>query len=287
MIVLALLGRVLCSAAASTLQKKLTLAGVPIPRLWSITYALMTLPALVAFALAWKYAVGAGFWVNAITAGVLDALGNLAMVAALRSTHLSIFGPINGFRPMLALIFGWIFLGEQPSAPGAAGVVVTVLGVALILRGEDKPGGNPAAGAWRMLALRIAGLALSTFAAVCLKRATLASSPAHTLGVWILCGLPVFWLFSLRSGRAERGSNPTAQFPFLVAHAALFFAMQWLTLLVFRSTPLAYSFAFFQLGMVLQVFLGHWFFREPHFARRLIYCGIIGLGVLLISLAPR
>src|SRR5215212_7629650 len=116
MLALALLGRVLFSAAASTLQKKLTLLHVPIPRLWSGTYALMGLPALVAFAIAWNHPVGPGFWSNAVTAGVLDAFGNLAMVAALRSTHLSIFGPLNGFRPMLALLFGWIFLREQPSS---------------------------------------------------------------------------------------------------------------------------------------------------------------------------
>ena len=282
MIVLALFGRVLFSATASTIQKKLMLLGAPIPRLWSLTYALMALPALVAFALAWNHTVGPGFWFNAIIAGVLDALGNLAMVAALRSTHLSIFGPLNGLRPLLALLFGWILLGEQPSTLGAIGVTITVIGVALLLRDDERD----APSNWRMLILRVAGLALSTFAAVFLKRATLASSPAHTLGVWILCGLPVFWLFSMRRDPAQHASKPNPHFRLLLAHAALFFAMQWLTLLVFRSTLLAYSFAFFQLGMVLQVFLGHWVFREPHFARRLIYCGIIGLGALLVSLAP-
>lgn len=277
MIVLALLGRVLFSAAASTAQKKLTLLGTPTPRLWSITYALMTLPALIAFALAWKHPVASGFWFNAIVAGILDALGNLAMVAALRSTHLSIFGPLNGFRPMLALLFGWIFLGEQPSLLGAIGVLITVVGVVFLLRDEERDG----RATWRMLALRAAGLALSTFAAVFLKQATLASSPAHTLGVWILCGLPVFWLSSLR----HQSVSAQAPSPFLLAHAAAFFAMQWLTLLVFRSTLLAYSFAFFQLGMVLQVLLGHWLFTEPHFARRLFCCAIISLGALLIAIA--
>jgi drug/metabolite transporter (DMT)-like permease len=281
MIVLALLGRVLFSAAANTLQKKLTLLGTPIPRLWNITYALMALPAVVAFFFVWKRPVGSDFWINAIIAGALDALGNLAMVAALRSTHLSIFGPLNGFRPALALFFGWVFLGEQPSLLGIFGVVLTVIGVVLLLRDE---GGN-ASTAWRMLALRATGLALSTFAAVFLKRAKLASSPAHTLAIWILCGLPVFWLFSLKARAAQGVFIAGPQFPLLLAHSAAFFAMQWLTLLVFRSTLLAYSFAFFQLAMVLQVFLGHWLFDEPHFGRRLLCCAIIGLGALFISLA--
>jgi drug/metabolite transporter (DMT)-like permease len=285
MIVLALFGRVLFSAAASMVQKKLTLGGFRVSRLWTLTYALMALPALVGFVIVWKSPVGPDFWFNAIAAGILDALGNLAMVAALRSTHLSIFGPLNGFRPVLALLFGWVLLGEKPSALGAVGVIVTVVGVVLLLRDEAHPEARWTAAIWRMLALRAAGLALSTFGAAFLKRATLASSPAHTIGVWTLCGLPIFWLFSLRKSSQPSESPPTAGLSWIFAHAAFFFGMQWLTLFVFQTTLLAYSFAFFQLGMILQVFGGHWFFKEPHFGRRLLCCLVIGLGALLISLA--
>jgi hypothetical protein len=59
--------------------------------------------------------------------------------------------------------------------------------------------------------------------------------------------------------------------------------MQWLTLEVFRATLLAYSFAFFQLAMVLQVFIGHWMFSEKHFRWRLACCVIIAVGAALIS----
>lgn len=280
MIALALLGRMIFSAGASTVQKQLTVLHVDTARLWQITYALMALPALLAVAFTWNQPVGQQFWTNAIIAGVLDALGNVAMVAALRSTHLSIFGPLNGLRPLLALLFGWLFLGEQPSLLGLIGVLVTVIGVAFLLRDDERGAGSN----WRMLMLRLAGLALSTFAAVFLKRAAIASSPAQTLGVWILCGLPILWLLSLGNQPTRLAGN---EFPLLVLHAALFLAMQWLTLLVFRSTLLAYSFAFFQLGMVLQVLAGRWLFKEPHFARRLLFCAIIGVGALLITLALR
>jgi len=62
--------------------------------------------------------------------------------------------------------------------------------------------------------------------------------------------------------------------------------MQWLTLEVFRTTLLAYSFAFFQLGMVLQVLIGCFVFREGQLFRRLVCCAIMVLGALLISLKP-
>lgn len=275
MLPLVLLGRVVLSVGASTLQKHLTQHGLGAAHLWQGTYLRMAFPAFLILALGLPRA-SSTFWWNAIIAGVLDALGNLAMVAALRRTDLSIFGPLNGFRPVLALFFGWIFLSEAPTLFGALGVAVTVAGTALLLRDEEKPGGA----AWRMFGLRVAGLGLSTLASVFLKRATLAGGPELTLGVWVLCGLPVFWLWSLR--QLEPSSD---QRHWLSLHAAAFIVMQWLTLHVFAATLLAYSFAFFQLGIVLQVFVGHWVFKEPRLRKRLACCALICLGTALIATA--
>ena len=278
MLPLMLLGRVLLSVGASTLQKHLTQRGAGSATLWRVTYAWMALPACLILALGLRGGVTSEFWWNAVVAGVLDALGNLAMVAALRRTDLSVFGPLNGFRPVLALLFGWVLLREMPTVPGAVGVGVTVVGTAMLLRDEEpsKNGGT----AWGIFGLRVTGLALSTFASVFQKRATMAGGPELTLGVWILCGLPVFWLWS---SRQHESSN--ARRDLLMFHAAAFFIMQWLTLYVFATTLLAYSFAFFQLGMVLQVIVGHWMFNEPHFRKRLACCGVICAGAALIAYA--
>jgi drug/metabolite transporter (DMT)-like permease len=280
---LLLLGRVFLSASASTLQKNLTLGGMSGVQIWRITYAWMSLPALLALALAMKQPVDAGFWRDAALAGLLDALGNLALIAALASTDLSVFGPLNGFRPVLALAFGWAFLGERVSWNGGFGVGITVLGAALLL--SSSKGGKTlwTEAAWRSAVLRLLGLALSTLASVFFKRALLSGSSGATLGVWILCGLPVVWLGFRRAVPAFNEEAPANRGRgFLLLHAAIFFAMQWLTLEVFRTTLLAYSFAFFQLGMVLQVLIGCWFFHEGQLLRRLACCAIMGLGALLI-----
>jgi drug/metabolite transporter (DMT)-like permease len=274
MLPLILLGRVLLSVAASTLQKQLTRRDVGSAALWRATYLWMALPACLILALGLRRGVAAEFWFNALAAGTLDALGNLAMVAALRRTDLSVFGPLNGFRPALALLFGWLFLRETPTALGGIGVGVTVIGTAMLLRDEKAEKANGIA--WQMFGLRVAGLALSTFASVFLKRATLLGGPELTLGVWILCGLPVFWLWS------SRKVAPMDQRNFLTLHAAAFFIMQWLTLHVFAATLLAYSFAFFQLAMVLQVIVGRLMFNEPHFRKRLVCCAVICVGAALI-----
>jgi drug/metabolite transporter (DMT)-like permease len=275
MLPLMLLGRVLLSVGASTLQKQLTRQTVGSAPLWRATYGWMALPACLIVALALGRGATTDFWWNAIAAGVLDALGNLAMVAALRRTDLSIFGPLNGFRPVLALVFGWALLREIPTMLGGIGVGVTVVGTAMLLRDEESE--TKSGTAWRAFGLRVTGLALSTFASVFLKRATLMGGPELTLGVWILCGLPVFWLWSSRPHE-----SPTDQRHLLTLHAVTFLIMQWLTLYVFAVTLLAYSFAFFQLGMVLQVIVGRWMFNEPHFRKRLACCAIICAGAALI-----
>jgi drug/metabolite transporter (DMT)-like permease len=283
-IFLLLLGRVSLSAFASALQKRLTLDGMSGARVWRVTYAWMSLPAALALMMALRQPLHAGFWRDAALAGVIDALGNLAMLAALSSTDLSVFGPLNGLRPVLAMAFGWAFLGERVSWNGGLGVGITVLGAALLLspsRGGRRPWTEAA---WRSGGWRLLGLALSTLASVFFKRALFSGSNGATLGVWILCGLPVVWIgFRKAAPVSEEEAPASRRRGVLFVHAAIFLVMQWLTLEVFRTTLLAYSFAFFQLGMVLQVLIGWWFFHEGQLYRRLACCAVMGLGALLIT----
>jgi len=282
---LILLGRVFLSATASALQKRLTLHGMRSAEIWRIAYAWMSLPALLALLVATERPVSAGFWRDAALAGIIDALGNLAMLAALSSTDLSVFGPLNGFRPVLAMAFGWAFLRERVSWNGGLGVGITVLGSALLLS-SPKSGKMPwTRSASKSAGLRLLGLALSTLASIFFKRALLSGSSGATLGVWILCGLPVVWIgFRKAPPIPKEEESASRGRGLLFAHAAIFFAMQWLTLEVFRTTLLAYSFAFFQLAMVLQVLIGCFLFHEGQLFRRLICCAIMGLGALLITL---
>ncbi len=285
---LLLLGRVVLSVSASGLQKRLTQLHVPGPVVWAGTHAWMLPLALVAVVASPSLSCGPGFWRDAALAGVIDALGNLATVSVLRTTDLSVFGPLNGFRPVLALGFAALFLGEQVSPLGGAGVAVTVAGAMFLLR--DNPDGDarwtPAV--WRTLGWRLTGLSLSVLASVFLKRAALAGPVSLTLAMWIGCGLPVLALAAWRARSASSvGTSeppPVAARGLLPLHATIFFVMLWASVEIFRTTLLAYSFAFFQLGMVLQVLLGALWFGEPRLGPRLACCGLMGIGTLLITL---
>jgi len=291
--------RAVSGVAANALQKRLLHDGLPVRRLWLATHAWMFLPA-AALALSQPVPQSPAFWRDAAVAGALDALGNLAMVAALRSTDLSVFGPLNALRPLLALAFGWVFLGEHPTPIGLAGVGITATGAAWLL-GDKTP--NAARPEPRRMAsivgLRMAGLALSSAGAVFLKRAADSGGVGWTVGIWVAMGgvllAAVGPVGRALSGRASEGqgrlreSMPSAPktprspgHGGIAFHAGLFLAMQWATVVVFRGTLLAYSFVFFQLGMVLQVVVGRVVFGEPAFGRRLAASLVMAAGAGLV-----
>jgi drug/metabolite transporter (DMT)-like permease len=208
----------------------------------------------------------------------LDALGNLAMIAALRAADLSVFGPLNAIRPILALLFGWLFLKEIPTAAGLWGILITVGGACFVLK-EDPHAGDKRSSVWAVLGFRLLGFALATVASVFLKRAAMTVSAEMTLMGWFGCGLICLLVY----GTVRRESLvPSGERDWLVIHAITFVIMQWMTIKIFQNTLLSYAFVFFQLGMVLQVIAGRLFFREPHFGRRMVGCVVMSIGAALI-----
>lgn len=283
-----LAGRLIGSVAASILQKRLLSAGIGVGYLWLATYGLLILPGAMVFAL-FAPAPGHGFWPAALLAAAFDVAGNLAMASALRGTDLSIFGPLNALRPVLAWAAGWLLLNEVPTRGGLAGLTIISAGAFWLLKPSTHgPGTEPTSGHFRSVAWRLLGLGLSTIGATFLKQATLAGSPESTLAVWVIAGgsvLLVAFIAIPRLRRSLRHPIPPEQKSLLMLHAPVFFAMQWLTLKVFQHTLLSYSFAFFQLGMILQVMAGRWIFREPDFRRRLTACALMCIGAFLVLVA--
>jgi drug/metabolite transporter (DMT)-like permease len=253
--------------------------------MWLMTYSLMLIPGVL-LAIALPAPLGWGFVANIALGGFLDAVGNLAMTAALRSTELSVFGPLNAFRPVLAMLFGWLFLREQPTLYGGAGVAVTVAGAWVLMGGNRSSGDATLGQALRTLGFRLSGLSLSTIGAVYLKRAAVVASAEAALAGWIGCGLAC--LLAWRALHERRDNEPSAkngggQNRWLVLHAAVFFVMQWMTIRIFTQTLLAYSFVYFQLGMMLQVLVGAVLFKETPIGRRFAGCAVMSVGAGLIA----
>jgi drug/metabolite transporter (DMT)-like permease len=271
--------RVLLSVSASAMQKRLVNRGASILGVWTATYGLMFPVAVLAAMATWVKPPNS-FWMDSLLGGVLDALGNLAMIAALRAADLSVFGPLNAIRPILALVFGWLFLKETPNAAGMIGILITVGGACFVLKEDQIPGAKRKS-VWAVLGFRLLGFALATVASVFLKRAAMKVSVEMTLMGWFTCGLICLFVY----GKLRRELLiPSVNRDWLVIHAVTFGIMQWMTIRIFQATLLSYAFVFFQLGMVLQVVAGRFFFRESHFGRRLLGCVVMSIGAALILL---
>lgn len=275
-----IVGRVFLSASASVLQKQSLARGGSVATLWQLTYGLLLLPALLV-ALLHAGPHTSAFWVSILCGGILDALGNLAMTMALRSADLSVFGPLNALRPILALGFAWIFLGEVPAIFGLLGVAITVAGAALLLGDGPRSGTVDRGAAVKTLLFRLVGLGLSTSGAAFLKRAAGLAPAELTLSGWVIGAAACLAVIAGMEGAFKR-PVPNRPLPgnlsLLLAHVLVFALMQWLTIRIFQETLLAYSFAFFQLGMALQVVFGRFVFNESLTPRRLLGCAILLVG---------
>ena len=69
---------------------------------------------------------------------VLAVAGNVLLVAALRSTDLSVLGPINAYKAVLSLGLGIVLLREIPTEWGALGILLTVVGSVVVV--DRAPG---------------------------------------------------------------------------------------------------------------------------------------------------
>ncbi len=276
--------RVALSVTANAVQKRLLLNQAGVYQTWILTYSLM-FPLAVLGAWATHSRPGASFWGNIALGGGLDAVGNLAMIAALRLTDVSVFGPLNALRPILALLFGWLFLGESPTRLGMVGVGVTVLGGVLLFSDRDGSRRATVAETAGAVLLRVAGLSLGVIGAVFMKRAAASSSAELTVAAWLVCGLVILVAATAfhRPGELRTlGPSFFRHRRWLFLHALSFLVMQWLTIRIFQGTLLAYSFVYFQLGMVLQVFVGRIFFQERAFLRRLLAAVVMAIGSVLV-----
>jgi drug/metabolite transporter (DMT)-like permease len=72
--------------------------------------------------------VQSNFWLPYISVIILDTLGMICYLKALRTSDLSLTLPFQMFTPLFLLATSPIMLGEYPSAMGLVGVVLIVIG---------------------------------------------------------------------------------------------------------------------------------------------------------------
>lgn len=280
--------RVVANPVSNVFQKQLAQRGASPVFIIAATHALLTLIALPILAATPVSQISSGFWTSMGICIVLAVAGNVLLVYALRAADLSVLGPINSYKAVISLVLGIFLLGEVPSALGLTGVFLILAGSYFVAdRAEGQPRRNALLDFFRNpgVQLRLGALAFSATEAVFLKRAIVHATPMITFLFWCILPLPVA---AAAAGFLPRGSaklelrrcgQNLRTYLWLALTTGL---MQGTTLLMFERLQVGYSLALFQLSSILNVFLGHHYFSEPHFRRRLIGSAIMVLGAMLI-----
>jgi drug/metabolite transporter (DMT)-like permease len=284
------LTRIIANPVSNVFQKKLTHHPADPLFIICVTHALLSLVALPCLLCLLPLPVTPAFWSNMIICALLAVAGNMFLVRALRSTDLSIIGPINAYKSIISLVLGIFLLQEIPTAMGLLGVVLILAGSFFV---ADQPVDQPRKNAFvqffanRGVQWRFAALILSAVEAVFLKRALLASSPLTTFLMWCILGLPIAAaaVAVILKGRAKSECVTLARhkgtYAWLAATTGL---MQLSTLLTFGKLQVGYSLALFQTSTILSVFLGYKFFQERNIVRRLSgsLIMVVGAGCIIV-----
>ncbi len=280
-------GRLLFSSFANVFQKKLAHQGLHPFFIVMASYLVLT---IICVPLLWTFnpfELSQTFWINIFFAALLDMAGTLFLVMSLSKTDLSVFGPLNAYKVVISMLLAMLFLGEIPNTQGFIGIGVIVLGSYFLFPSSNNVSQHRLFHLLldRGVQYRFLSILLFSIGTLPLKNAVMSGSAISTTVFWCLIGFPLaiiahtLFLKDNFTKDYQQSKNHVYQFLYL---GILIFLMQYMTMIVFSKLLIAYSLALFQLGMVLQVFLGYKIFNEKHLFRRLGASLIMIAGSLLV-----
>jgi len=284
--VLAVFIRIVANPLSNVFQKQLAQRSADPLVTIVATHGFLSVFALAILAGMPAAALAADFWVNILIAVVLAVAGYVFLWYALKSTDLSVLGPINAYKAVLGLLLGVVLIGEVPSLVGLIGVGLIVAGSYFVI---DRVPGQGRRSAFRQfvrepgIQLRFAALLCSATESVFLKRALLLSSPLTTFLIWtVLCFAIAATAAVLKRDVAAEVTRLRSEWRTLLWLAATTALMQLATILTFGKLQVGYSLALFQLSTLITVYLGHRYFQERDLRRRLFGAMIMVIGAILI-----
>ena len=214
--------------------------------------------------------------------------GNALLVEALKYGDLSLFGPVNSYKPVVGLIFAIFLIGEIPTLTGMFGIALILFGSYFLsetIRGHNNSKNLLGLFKDKGIRLRMAALILSTTEAVFLKKALQYSTPFISVVLWCFLGffISAIVVFIFRGNRFKQEvnilrNNKTLYFLLFLSTGI----MQYCTLLVFEELQIGYALALFQISALISVMLGYKYFNEKNIRKRLAGSAIMILGAAAI-----
>jgi drug/metabolite transporter (DMT)-like permease len=236
--------------------------------------------------LGWTAIPAIGWGLMAFSA-VFEAGYFAAIALAYRGADLSVVYPLaRGTAPVLLMLWSIVFLNEDLTAGGMAGIVLITAGLYVV--------NLPRPGAWRepLRALRRVGPRWAVAAGLCTSAYTAIDKVGigyvppllYTyLALWMSVVLLTPWTLRLvgRSGlraelRSSRGGTVLAGFTTLAAYGLVLLAMS-------LGVPAAYAGALREISVVLGAAYGVFVLKEQGGPMRILGSCFVALGALLIG----
>ena len=218
-----------------------------------------------------NFSISDAIIVNTLIMGILGALGNYYIIKAISIGELSSIAPINSYKPIVAMIIGFLYLGEIPSTTAFFGILLIILGTYFLF--EKNVSINKKAVFYRVLALIFSGSE-----AIFIKKIILLTNVPVSFFLWAFSGLIFSSLFLINKKAVFKISSIKNQL-LLILCVGL---MQFSTNFVFSKINVSYALAMFQLSTLLSVFLGVNIFHEKQLKRKLTASAIMIFGAVII-----
>ena len=223
-----------------------------------------------------KLTFSSGILINVIIMGFLGSLGNYFIIKALSLGDLSAIAPINSYKPIVAMIIGFLYLKEIPSLTAFLGIALIIFGTYFVLGTKSQTAINSKAILYRVFALIFSGTE-----AIFIKKIILLSGITNAFFLWAFSGLFYSKLFLTISRHKPQIKSYKHQILLVLAVGI----MQYSTNYVFARMNVSYALALFQLSTILSVFLGANLFKEENFKEKLMGSIIMAIGAVVIILS--
>lgn len=225
---------------------------------------------------------GANYWCYVAIAGILCTLGSVCLIKALQIGEMSVLGPINSYKCLVGLLFGYVILGETPSLTALLGVLFIVYGSWFIFDTVDE-GFSFKILLRKDVVLRFCALFCTGCEAVVLKKIILMSSAMESFILWCFSGM-VFSLLLMFVLRQKFKVFSRKDLLLALGIAVCLGLMQYSTNVVFKWLDVGLSLALFQLSSVISVFFGYFMFREGALIKKMIgtILMIVGTSFILV-----
>lgn len=280
-IFLPLIFRIVSNPLTNVFQKKLTLQGSSSLWINFVSYFILSLICLVnAFFADWTF-LTKEIVLYSLCGGLFGALGNASLIKALSCGELSVLGPINSYKSIVALIVAFILLREIPSGVGICGIFLIIWGSYFIFDTLEE-GFSIKLLRRRDIKYRLFATVFTAIEAVFIKQVIVLSSAL--VSFWFWCWFGCVFSFLLLKIFKTSGYKSFVGLKFYVGIVLCTGIMQLSTNYVFENMNVSYALALFQLSTIISLLFGKHFFNESHFIKKLCGSVIMVIGAIAVIL---